>query len=134
MQKGCVNRQIACLPITITKFPFRFMKKMKKTCLIFAVALIDVDPRQEPPLSRHHMDNQVSFPTISSSTGLMSEFVCGLSKPSNRAKTFFHFHFFLQGTAGLFRQSVDPGAVDHHFVTSHYVTAAATQVWFMSLF
>ena len=45
MQKGCVNRQIACLPITITKFPFRFMKKMKKTWPIFAVALIDVDPR-----------------------------------------------------------------------------------------
>ena len=47
MQKGCVNRQIACLPFPniITKFPFRFMKKMKKTWPIFAVALIDVDPR-----------------------------------------------------------------------------------------
>ena len=42
MQKGCVNRQIARLPITITKFSFRLMKKMKKKWPIFAVALIDL--------------------------------------------------------------------------------------------
>ena len=125
MQKGCVNRQIARLPITITKFPFRFMKKFKKTWPIFAVALNDVDPRLD--LRPYRPRRPHRRPQVGTRFILTSVSSYEVHKPSYSRKTFFHFHFcfcrglFLPdyfGSLSDHRSTAGP-PVDHHFVTRY---------------
>ena len=122
MQKGCVNRQIARLPLVYNnKVPFPLYEEYEEDVADFAaVVLIDVDPRLDlidldlDDLRWVLASNYRPFRPTRSTSRVIAE---------NR---FFNlFLFAVDGTAGT---AVDrwsttgpgpgPGPVDHHFVTA----------------
>ena len=122
MQKGCVNRQIARLPLVYNnKVPFPLYEEDEEDVADFAaVVLIDVDPRLDlidldlDDLRWVLASNYRPFRPTRSTSRVIAE---------NR---FFNLFLFAgdgrDGTAGTGRPST-AGHFDHHFVT-----AAARQV------